>query len=96
MLAQRVTPRNALWIAAGLGDVTGVRRFFDRRGKLTPTAYRDRPPLELMSVGTAIATLPDPDDVEVLAEAAMVAAMNGRTEVLGLLMDMGIAYLLGW
>ncbi len=89
VLAQCVTPRNAFWIAAGLGDVTGVRRFFDRRGKLTPAAYRDRPPLELMSVPMAIATLPDPDDVEVLAEAAMVAAMNGRTEVLGLLMDMG-------
>jgi Clp amino terminal domain, pathogenicity island component len=89
VLAQRVTPRNALWIAAGLGDVTGVRRFFDRRGKLTPAAYRDRPPLELMSVGSAVATLPDPDDVEVLAEAAMVAAMNGRTDVLDVLIDMG-------
>lgn len=89
VLAQRVTPRNALWIAAGLGDVTGVRRFFDRRGKLTPAAYRDRPPLELMSVPMAIATLPDPDDLEVLAEAAIVAAMNGRAEVLGVLIDMG-------
>ncbi len=89
VLAQRVTPRNAFWIAAGLGDVTGVRRFFDRRGKLTPAAYRDRPPLELMSVPMAIATLPDPDDVEVLAEAALVAAMNGRTEVLGVLIDLG-------
>lgn len=89
VLAQRVTPRNAFWIAAGLGDVAGVRRFFDRRGKLTPAAYRDRPPLELMSVPMAIATLPDPDDVEVLAEVAIVAAMNGRAEVLGVLIDMG-------
>jgi hypothetical protein len=89
VMAQRVTPRNALWIAAGIGDVTGVRRFFNRSGKLTPAAYRDRPPLELMSVPMAIATLPDPDDVEVLAEAAIVAAMNGRTAVLDALIDMG-------
>jgi hypothetical protein len=89
VLAQRVTPRKALWIAAGLGDLTGVRRFVDRRGKLTPAAYRDRPPLELMSVPMAIATLPDPDDVEVLAEAAIVAAINGRADVLDVLIDMG-------
>ena len=89
LIAQRVRPRQALWIAAGLGNVAGVRRYFGQDEKLTPAAYRDRPPLELMSVGLAIPTLPEPDDVEVMAEAALVAAMNGRTRVLELLLDMG-------
>ncbi|MCC7053188.1 MAG: hypothetical protein IT355_07950 [Gemmatimonadaceae bacterium] len=89
LIAQRVRSRRAFWIAAGLGDVPGVRRFFGTDGTLTADAYRDRPPLELMSVALAVPTLPEPDDVEVMAEAALVAAMNGRVAVLELLLDMG-------
>ena len=88
LIARHATPRRALWIAAGLGDVAGVRRFFDRNGKLTVAAYRDRPPLELMDL-SGMPTLPDPDDVELLAEAALVAALNGRTAVLTVLIDHG-------
>ena len=89
LIAARVRPRRAFWIAAGLGDVAGMRRFFGPDGRLTADAHRDRPPLELMSVALAVPTLPEPDDVEVMAEAALVAAMNGRTAVLELLLDMG-------
>ncbi len=88
LIARHATPRRALWIAAGLGDVAGVRRFFDRNGQLTVAAYRDRPPLELMDL-SGMPTLPDPDDVELLAEAALVAALNGRTAVLTVLIDHG-------
>lgn len=89
VLARHVTPRHALWVAAGVGDVPSVRRFFDRRGALVSAAYRDRPPLELMGIGLAIPTLPNPDQLEVLSETAVVAAINGRVEVMELLLDMG-------
>jgi hypothetical protein len=34
-------------------------------------------------------TLPDPDDLELLSEAALVATLNGRAEVVALLIDRG-------
>ena len=43
LVAARATPRKALWIAAGLGDVDGVRRFLDAHGKPTAAA-RKLPP----------------------------------------------------
>lgn len=80
VLAARTTPRDALWIAAGLGDVDGVRRFLDRRGRPTAAARRLRPDFD--AVGLPMASLPDPDDEELLAEALVVATLNGRTAVL--------------
>ena len=80
VLAARTTPRDALWIAAGLGDVERVRRFLDRRGRPTAAARRLRPDFD--AVGLPMASLPDPDDEELLAEALVVATLNGRTAVL--------------
>lgn len=74
-LAARATPRDAFRIAAGLGDVSGVRRFIDGNGKPTAAARLDRPPLDAM--GTfSIAVLPEPTDEEILYEAFWVAALN--------------------
>lgn len=80
LLAERTRPRKALWIAAGLGDVDGVRRFLDRDGHPTAEARRLRPPFDL--VGPMMMSHPDPDDEEVLIEAFVVAMFNGRTAVL--------------
>ncbi|HEU4720942.1 MAG TPA: Clp protease N-terminal domain-containing protein [Gemmatimonadaceae bacterium] len=80
VVAARTTPRDALWIAAGLGDVDGVRRFLDRRGRPTAAARRLRPDFD--AVGLPMASLPDPDDEELLAETLVVATLNGRTAVL--------------
>ena len=33
LIARRVTPRKAFWIAAGLGDVTTMLSFLDKDGK---------------------------------------------------------------
>jgi hypothetical protein len=81
VLAQRVTPRRALWIAAGLGDVAGVRGFLDAQGRPTPAARRLRPDFD--AAGPApIPALPDADDEELLLEALFVAMLNGRTAVI--------------
>jgi hypothetical protein len=96
LLAKRVIPPKALWISAGLGDVDAVRRYFDREGKLVPAAYENRPPFHVMGEHP-VPSLPDPDQQELLAEVAMIAAMNGRAAVVELLIDRGfpIDYI-GW
>ncbi|MBI4502310.1 MAG: hypothetical protein HY700_14265 [Gemmatimonadetes bacterium] len=81
VLAQRAVPRQALWIAAGLGDVEGVRRFLDRDGRPTRAARRLRPPFDLVFAAGALSH-PEPDDEEILLEAFSVAMLNGRTAVL--------------
>lgn len=88
-LAALVAPRDALWIAAGLGDVKGVRQFLDRDGKPTTAARMFRPPLDAMG-GFSVAVLPDPSDEEILFEAFWVAAVNGRVEVLKYLIARGL------
>ncbi|MBV9880534.1 MAG: hypothetical protein JO180_08555 [Gemmatirosa sp.] len=81
VLAARATPRQALWIAAGLGDVDAVRRSLDARGRPLPAATRLRPAFDAVGP-SSIPSLPDPDDEELLVEAFFVAMLNGRTAVL--------------
>ncbi len=81
VLAAHAVPRRALWIAAGLGDVDGVRRSLDARGKPTRTARRIRPDFDAVGPAT-MPQHPDPDDQEILMEAFFVAASNGRTAVM--------------
>jgi hypothetical protein len=76
-----VRPRRALWIAAGLGDVDGVRAFLDARGRPTPAARRLRPDFDAAGVAP-IPALPDADDEELLVEALFVAVLNGRSAVI--------------
>lgn len=82
LVAARARPRQALWIAAGLGDVDSVRRFLDRDGKPTPAARRLRPDFAAVGQGGMMPSPPDPDDEEILMEAFFVAMLNGRTAVL--------------
>jgi hypothetical protein len=81
-LAERAVPREALWVAAGLGDVGGVRRFLDARGKPTREARRFRPDFDAVARRGMLPSLPEPDDEELLMEAFFVALLNGRTALL--------------
>jgi hypothetical protein len=82
LIAARATPRKALWIAAGLGDIDGVRGFLDAKGKPTPAAYALRPPLDAVGGPGAGSQHPEPDEEEILVEAFAIAMTNGRTKVL--------------
>ena len=88
VLATRVVPRTALWIAAGLGDVNGVRHFLDNDGKPTAAAQRLRPDFDAVGQQGVLAH-PDPDDEEILMEAFFVAMLNGRAEVLEYMVSRG-------
>ena len=68
VLAQHARARKALWIAAGLGDVEGVDRFLDHRGRPTPAARSLRPPFDLVGPPLILAH-PEPDDEESDEEA---------------------------
>jgi hypothetical protein len=81
VLAAHARRPDALWICAGLGDVNGVARFLDRRGRPTRAARRHRPDFDAVAE-TVMAPHPDPSDEEILLEAFLVAMLNGRTAVL--------------
>jgi len=81
VLAVSATPRSALWIAAGLGDVDGVRRSLDRQGRPTSAARQLRPDFDAVGADR-FTLLPNADDEEILLEAFLVAMLNGRTAVL--------------
>ena len=89
IIAAPTTPRDAFWIAAGLGNVEGVHRFFDRNGKLTRAAYRDRPDFVAVGARGFMPQLPDADDEEVLVEALLIATLNQRTTVIEYLTSRG-------
>jgi hypothetical protein len=89
VLATRATPRRALWIAAGLGDLDGVRRSLDAHGKPTAAARRLRPDFDAVGPGGFMPQHPDPDDEEILMEAFVVGMLNGRTTVLEYMVSRG-------
>lgn len=103
LIARRVKPRDALWIAAGLGDATAVKHYFDKAGRLTEAARAKRPDF------TALGHLPSPptfgdSDLDILWEAFMLAGWNDRFEVMDILLGRGLPVdysswgqpLLGW
>jgi Clp amino terminal domain, pathogenicity island component len=88
LVAARATPRKALWISAGLGDVDGVRRSIDAHGRPRPAARRLRPDFDAVDF-RAFARHPEPDDEEILMEAFLIAMLNGRTAVLEYMVSRG-------
>lgn len=88
VLAERARPRRALWISAGLGDVEGVRRSLDAKGRPTRESRRLRPPFHA-AVRGPVTPHPDPDDEEILVEAFVVAMLNGRIAVLECMVERG-------
>lgn len=89
LLAARVRPRNGFWIAAGLGDLDGLRRFLDHTGRPTASARRLRPDFDAAGRSGMMPPHPDPEDEEILMEAFVVAMLNGRTAVLEYMMSRG-------
>jgi hypothetical protein len=87
LIARRVTPRKAFWIAAGLGDVRGVLAYLDRDGRPRPAARRDRP--DCTAVGLSTPCRPNAGDHEIVWEAFCVAGFNQRFAVLDALLDRG-------
>lgn len=91
LIAANVTPKPALWIAAGLGDVEGVRQFVAGKGKLTPSGRRNRPDLIAMGVVFgAMAVRHDADDLEVMWEAFRIAGWNHRWHTMDALLEAGL------
>ncbi|MES2306557.1 MAG: Clp protease N-terminal domain-containing protein [Gemmatimonadota bacterium] len=79
LIAARVTPRSGLWIAAGLGDVAGIRRFTAGRGRLTAEGRLNRPDLMALASPTGYPPpLHDADDLEIMYEAFQIAGWNQR------------------
>jgi hypothetical protein len=92
-IAERITPRRALWIAAGLGNVAGVRSFIAEKGRLTPEGRLNRPDLMAMGVADWIGFLPpnqEADDLEIMWEAFRIAGFNGRWAAMDALLDAGL------
>jgi hypothetical protein len=87
LIAQRVTPRKAFWIAAGLGDVQTMLSFLDKDGKPTAAARANRPDFTL--VGFNSPCRPDADDLEIIWEAFCIAGFNQRLNSLDALLDRG-------
>lgn len=90
LLASRSTPRSALWIAAGLGDVQGAASFLDRNGKPTAAARELRSPFDCARFSSLVTPLFNPDDDELFIEALYLAASNGRANVIDYLASRGV------
>ena len=90
LIAQRVRPRRALWVAAGLGDVSGVRSFIAGKGILTPEGRLNRP--DPMAIGSFYGFPPtiEADDLEIMWEAFQVAGWNDRWSAMDVLLDAGL------
>jgi hypothetical protein len=88
LVLEHVTPPKKLWVAAALGDIAGMRRYFDRNGKLTDAARKHRP--DLTALGPFSAPLiPDPSDLTILSEVFVIAMMNQQYEAMALLIEKG-------
>ncbi len=88
LLAAQATPRRALWIASGLGDLDGVKRSLDQRGRPTSESTTLRPPYDMVG-GPPMLPHSEPDDDELLLEAFFTAMTNGRTQVIEYLASRG-------
>lgn len=90
-LAARVTPRAALWIAAGLGDIPGMARMLDAAGRPLPAARAIRPHFDAVFTSGGAAVHPNPPDEELLREAMIIAALNDRAESMAYLVSRGVS-----
>ena len=88
-IARRVKPPSTLFVACGLGDVTRMREYFDRSGKLTSKAIRERPDMAALS-GAIFPSMANPGHDMMLWELGFVAAVNGRGTAFDLLLSHGM------
>jgi hypothetical protein len=90
LIAERITPRRALWIAAGLGDVAGVRSFIAGKGRLTAKGRLNRPDLLAMSSREGFPPNHEADDLEIMWEAFRIAGWNSRWNTMDVLLEAGL------
>jgi hypothetical protein len=90
LIAERVRPRRALWIAAGLGDVIGVRRYIAAQGKLTAHGRLNRPDPMAMGWFAGLPPNHEADDLEIMWEAFQIAGWNGRWTAMDALLEAGL------
>lgn len=88
LIASRVTPRRAFWIAAGLGDVRTMLEFLDGKGAPTEAARSNRPDFVATGLGGPPCR-PGADDPVIVWEAFLVAGMYGRLTALDALLERG-------
>lgn len=88
LVARRVVPRKMFWIAAGLGDVEALATYVDRQCVPSEAARRHRPDFTAVGPGV-VPSLPNASDAEIVWEAFLVAAFNGRFAVLDALLQRG-------
>jgi hypothetical protein len=88
LVAKRVKPRKAFWIAAGLGDANAVKRYFNKHGNPKDTARHNRPDFNALGY-IPMTSNPVPDDEGIIWEAFVVAAFNQRFAVLDVLLERG-------
>ena len=90
VIAERVPPpRRALWIAAGLGNVGGVRSFIAAKGRLTQEGRQNRPDRMAMGERGGMPPNLEAGDSEIMWEAFRIAAYNGRWATMDVLLDAG-------
>jgi hypothetical protein len=91
LIAQRVQPRSAFWVAAALGDVEGVNAHCDAHGTLRNSAKTDRPDARALGVREPLARdlNPHATDREIISEAMFYAGLNGRANSVRALLDLG-------
>ncbi|MEO7998961.1 MAG: ankyrin repeat domain-containing protein [Gemmatimonadaceae bacterium] len=87
LIAKRVTPRKAFWVAAGIGDVRTMLQFVNKHCAPNDAARQDRPDAGILGTGGTVR--PDASDREVVWEAFMMAALNGRSNTMQALLDRG-------
>jgi hypothetical protein len=87
LIAARVTPVDAFWVHAGLGDTAAMRRYFTAKG-LTATAHENRP--DFLAVNLRIPQRQEADDAEVMWEAFLIAGVNQRAAAIDLLLAHGL------
>lgn len=90
LIAERVTPPRTLWIAAGLGDVAGVRSFIAGKAKLTAAGRLNRPDLMAMDSLGALPPNQEADDLEIMWEAFQIAGWNERFAAMDALLEAGL------
>lgn len=89
LLRPRVAAPRRFWVAAGLGDVSTMLRFLDRRGVPSAAARRDRLDMTVFDGIKFTGGRPEASDHDVVWEAFFLAGLNGRLEVLNALLERG-------
>lgn len=88
LIQSPVPTPEALWIAAGLGDVLTMREFLGAPGTVTDAARETRP--DFLGAHMMLPTWPGASDREIMWEAFYIAAMQQQSASMDLLLAHGL------